>query len=84
MEFNKWLSSGVSFVTGDMAESLLYKFKKKESERREKAATKSPIMPSRPGQRKVELRRTEDINFHARAMASLAPVRLCQMTRSEG
>lgn len=71
MDFNRWVSSGVSFVTGDQAERLLSNFKKKESERREKVATRAPHTPSRHGQRKVELRRTEDINFHARAMASL-------------
>ena len=71
MDFNRWFRHGIPFVTGDMAEKLLSKFQKKESERREKAATKAPATPGRHGQRRVELRRTEDINFLARAMASL-------------
>ena len=74
MNFDTWTKEGVSFVTSEVAETLLSKFQGKETERREKAAAaKSGGSPTagRPGQRKVELRRTEDIDFHARAMASL-------------
>lgn len=79
MNFNTWTKEGVSFVSSEAAEELLSKYQKKELERQEKnaEAKKSGSSPkggsssSRPGQRRVELRRTEDIDFHARAMAAL-------------
>jgi poly(A)-specific ribonuclease len=72
MNFNLWSKQGVSYVTGDVADDMLARFQEKQSEKKEQAESNS----SSPGKeqaarRRVELRRTEDINFHARTMASL-------------
>lgn len=70
MSFDVWTREGVPFVTGDQAEELISKYQQKQLDIQENKA-KNRSQSFRPGKRKVELRRTEDIDFHARAMASL-------------
>ena len=74
MDFSKWTKEGIPFVTGDTAQTLLENYQTKELARKEKLAAvrnASASYSDRPGQRRVELNRTEDVAFHARAMASL-------------
>ena len=70
MNFDVWTKEGVPFVTSEMAEDLIAKYQEKHLEQQENKA-KNRSNAYRPGRRRVELRRTEDIDFHARAMASL-------------
>jgi poly(A)-specific ribonuclease len=66
MNFDLWTKQGVGFVTGDVAESILAKYKKQRQmqEQQNKASADET-------RRNIELTRTEDVHFHARAMASL-------------
>lgn len=66
MDFNLWTKEGIPFCTTDQATELLSKYRKKA----QSLLDATPLRPFDPS-RKVELTRAEDINFHARAMASL-------------
>ena len=68
MDFDLWTKQGVPFITGDMAQEKLTDYIEKQREKEEKKASSTGYNPNR---RRVELRRTEDIDFHARTMASL-------------
>jgi CAF1 family ribonuclease len=67
MDFDLWTKKGVGFVTGDVAADLLQKYKKHHRQVQEQSH-KSLFDGTRSN---VTLTRTEDIHFHARAMASL-------------
>ena len=71
MNFDLWSRQGIPYVTKDVADKLLSKFKKKQTEKREKKDSPNKNPSKFQGRTRVELSRTEDINFHARAMASL-------------
>jgi hypothetical protein len=70
MDFDLWTKQGTPFVTTDAAEELISKYQHKHLEIQQKKAVKGGNA-FKPGRRRVELRRTEDIDFHARAMASV-------------
>lgn len=66
MDFNLWTREGIPYVTATTASKIIQKYK----EHRLKDESKEKTVRD-PTKRKVELTKTEDINFHARAMASL-------------
>lgn len=68
MDFNLWTKEGIPFSTSDQAADHLAKYTKKAQSLLEELPAQKPMDP---GARKVELTRPEDVNFHARAMASL-------------
>jgi CAF1 family ribonuclease len=70
MNFDVWTKQGVPFVISDQAEELIKLYQTKQLEIRENKEKKRSNS-YRAGRRNVELRKTEDIDFHARAMASL-------------
>ncbi|CAB9509054.1 specific ribonuclease PARN [Seminavis robusta] len=70
MDFDMWTRQGTPFVTGNVAEDLIAQYHQKQQSIQEKKK-QNVSNALRPGRRRVELRRTEDIDFHARAMASL-------------
>lgn len=71
MDFNKWSRDGIPYVTAETAEILLHKFAKTQKEAREKAEAQDKEPINFQSRRRVELRRTADIDFTARCMASL-------------
>jgi len=78
MDFDQWTKNGISFVTSNVAEELLTKYQMKQLEKQEKKKSEESNKISAVEnahnynkRRRVELRRTEDIDFFARAMASL-------------
>ena len=72
MSFDMWSKEGVNFQREAKAKETLSRYAEKEVERREKERqpTESPTIEA-VSRRRVELRRREDIDFHARAMANL-------------
>lgn len=68
MDFNLWTKEGIPFCTSDQASDYITKYRKTAESLREDAPLQKP---SDPTTRTVELVRPEDVNFHARAMASL-------------
>jgi hypothetical protein len=70
MNFDVWSKQGIPFVTGDTAEELLWKFQQQKVADEEERKTKKRSNEYH-NRRRVELRRAEDIDFHARAMASV-------------
>jgi poly(A)-specific ribonuclease len=67
MDFNMWTREGIPYVTTTMASPIIQKYK----DHRLKHESKESITVRDPTKRRVELSKTEDVNFHARAMASL-------------
>lgn len=68
MDFNLWTRQGISYVTTKQAETLVNKYKE-ETIKENKTTT--PPAARDPTRRRIVLTKQEDINFHARAMASL-------------
>ena len=64
MNFDMWTKEGIPFVTTAMADSIVKKYQNSRVQQ-ETPAVKDPT------RRRIELHKTEDINFHARALASL-------------
>lgn len=68
MDFNLWTKAGIPFCTSAQAEDFMAKYRKKVQALME---GDQPQKPSDPTSRSIQLIKPEDINFHARAMASL-------------
>lgn len=68
MDFNLWTKAGIPFCTSAQAEDFMNKYRKKVQALME---VDQPQKPTDPTSRSIELTKPEDINFHARAMASL-------------
>jgi poly(A)-specific ribonuclease len=66
MDFNLWTREGIPYVTATTASKIIQKYKEHHLKDESKEKTVQD-----PTKQKVELTKTEDINFHARAMASL-------------
>jgi poly(A)-specific ribonuclease len=67
---NEWIQEGIPFCTGENATRLLEKFRADQLEKQAHEAS-TPPTPAFNRRHKIELTRTEDKDFHARAMASL-------------
>jgi len=67
MDFNRWMKGGIPYCTTAKATEFVEKYRKRALSLLKESDTK----PSPACKRKVELTRPEDINFHARSMASL-------------
>ena len=67
MNFDVWTKKGVGFVTADIAANIIEKYKKQHRQQNEQKDKEA----SNDTRTHVELTRTEDVHFHARAMASL-------------
>jgi hypothetical protein len=66
MNLDLWTREGIPFCTGDTASKLSEKFYDQQLQALSKSTAPSPNK-----RKKIELTRTEDKDFHARAMASL-------------
>jgi len=73
MNFDMWTKQGIPFVTTNVAQELMKKYQAKleKQQQQQQQLGKSGKASPDPRRRKVELNRAEDINFHARTMASL-------------
>jgi poly(A)-specific ribonuclease len=74
MDFNKWTREGVPYVTVDVANALERKYETQQQEelQGEKSNnTSSNSMWRDPTRRRITLTKESDVQFHARAMASL-------------
>jgi poly(A)-specific ribonuclease len=67
MDFNLWTKEGIPYVTTTVASSIIQRYK----DHRLKHESKESTTVRDPTKRRIELSKTEDVNFHARAMASL-------------
>jgi len=67
MDFNRWMKGGIPYCTSGQAKAFIEKYRKRALSLLKDTDSK----PSPFSKRKVELTRPEDINFHARSMASL-------------
>jgi len=68
MNFDLWTKQGIAFVTSDVANEMMESHRDKLIKKQKQ---EEGVKEYNPRKRKVELSRAEDINFHARAMASL-------------
>lgn len=66
MNLDSWTKEGIPFCSGDTATRLLEKFHDDQLKALENHKKQTPIR-----RKKLELTKTEDKDFHARAMASL-------------
>jgi poly(A)-specific ribonuclease len=73
MDFNKWTREGVPYVTVDVANALESKYETQQQKelQGEKNNTSSNSMWRDPTRRRITLTKESDVQFHARAMASL-------------
>lgn len=69
MDFNLWTRQGISYVTKEQAETLVEKYK--TDRLKSESSSNSSGRVRDPTRRRITLTKQEDVNFHARAMASL-------------
>lgn len=67
---NEWIQEGIPFCTSQIATKVIDQFRLQQVEKQIEDSSPTPT-PAFNQRRRVELTRTEDRDFHARAMASL-------------
>jgi len=72
ISFDKWTKEGVPYLLEDQAEKAVKQYTDRvlEAEAKEQQESKQPTVQE-ASQRRVQLRRTEDVDFFTRAMATL-------------